>query len=240
MAHGDIAIARQPGVVVQVAKRAHTGARSWRPAIHQVRTGARGARRRSRLHSVRSASPNRAAALHAAGFRSRPTPLHWWRAVPTRRSARVQRGRNSNISSRTEPLFSDEVDCGGPVSGGYLLSFGSDQPEDCSPVPPLPPCSPVVWADGSTDTIRFQSDLDTAAVPEPASFVLVGSGISGLVVVARMRCRHRSSGRRAKRGWRRSLTGSVRSAGSSGGSSRSCSRTLPTGRSIRRPASGGT
>jgi PEP-CTERM motif-containing protein len=84
-------------------------------------------------------------------------------------------------------------------SPSYLVIFASDRPNDPSSTIGLTPIpGPVTtetggvqtaftlsWTDGTSDTIRFQSDLDP--VPEPGTLTLFGSGILSLVGLARKR-----------------------------------------------------
>jgi hypothetical protein len=43
----------------------------------------------------------------------------------------------------------------------------------------------VTWSDQTTDTIQFQSDVEPQRVPEPASAILVATGLIGLSLIRR-------------------------------------------------------
>jgi len=78
-----------------------------------------------------------------------------------------------------------------PTPKSYFVLFASDRPADpsstigLSPIPgpsitetgDVQTAFTLTWSDGSTDTIRFQSDLDT---PEPSSLLLLASGLAVL------------------------------------------------------------
>jgi hypothetical protein len=83
-------------------------------------------------------------------------------------------------------------------STSYLVIFASDPPGDPGAVLGLTPIAgapstsedggvqdafTLSWSDGTTDTIRFQSDLDP--VPEPGTIVLFGSGLASVIGLVR-------------------------------------------------------
>ena len=45
----------------------------------------------------------------------------------------------------------------------------------------------ITWSDGTVDTIKFQSDLDSTAVPEAGTLLLLGSGLGSLAAWSRRR-----------------------------------------------------
>jgi PEP-CTERM motif len=71
---------------------------------------------------------------------------------------------------------------------GIFASSCSSLPDPCiAETGSIQTAETITWSDGTVDTIKFQSDLESTAVPEAGTLLLLGSGVVSLMGLSRRR-----------------------------------------------------